>query len=128
MTRDLDDDLALLRSLVARELETINHYRTLATEAADSAARTFLMHIIEEEKIHVADVLGALAKYDTRQADLLAVGFATDHAPGEIPVEHAPEIAVDRPLERARGTTALDGRSGLGSLTVGSLRRMPQDV
>ena len=82
---DLEHDVAILRELMARELETINAYRSLATRAPDGQARDFFLHIIEEEKLHVADVLRMIAALDEDQAHLLTAGFPAGHAPGQGP-------------------------------------------
>jgi len=120
---DIEHDLALLRSLVVRELETINHYRSLAERSSEGPARDFFLHIIEEEKFHVADVIRAIALLDEEQAHLLDRGFVAGHAPGEIPkapsVKPAPESESPSPVPRA--SPARTSR-----LTVGSLRGVAQ--
>jgi hypothetical protein len=120
---DIEHDLALLRSLVARELETINHYRSLAERSSDGPARDFFLHIIEEEKFHVADVMRAIAVLDDEQAHLLDTGFVTGHAPGEIPkaaaIKPARESESPRPAARVTPARAR-------GLTVGSLRGVAQ--
>jgi rubrerythrin len=123
---DTENDLGLLRALMARELETINHYRSLAEGAAEGEARDFFLHIIEEEKLHVADVLRAIAQMDPDQASVLAVGYKAGHAPGEIPGERAsPEDTQEASLPRSIPPSR--ERSAVASpLTIGSLRRLPQ--
>lgn len=130
MESDIENDLALLRALLARELETINSYRGLADDA-DGEAHEFLAHIIEEEKIHVADVLRAIAQLDPAQANLLTAGYAAGHAPGEVPkvaAKSAPAPAVEHSRDTLAPTAERPGATAprMKALTVGSLRGMPQ--
>lgn len=124
MIPDLEHDVAILRDLMARELETINAYRSLAARAPDGQAREFFLHIIEEEKLHVADVLRAIAALDLDQAHLLTTGFPADHAPGDIPAP--PNAATVE--EAPRGTSPPRGVLARGELTVGSLRGAPLET
>ncbi len=89
MISQIDGDLALLRGLVARELDTINAYRRLAAESDDPALVEFFLHVVAEEKFHIADALRAIALLDPDQADLLQTGFAADHGPGDVPEPRA---------------------------------------
>lgn len=122
MDQDLAHDLALLRTLMARELETINHYRALAERADAGEARELLLHVLEEEKHHVAQALGMMASLDPDQAELLDAGTAPGHRPGELPPRGArpAEDAAPSPPEPAARESRAAG------LTVGSLRGVPQ--
>jgi hypothetical protein len=122
---DLSHDLGLLRAVLARELVTITHYRSLAGRADVGQVREFLEHITEEEKLHVADILQAIARLDADQALLLEAGFAPDHPPGGVSELRFDEGPVSEPIRHPRETSA--DAAGRGSeLTVGSLRRAPQ--
>jgi rubrerythrin len=114
---EIESDLVLLRTLMARELETINHYRALAALSEEGDAREFFLHIIEEEKIHVVDVLRAITLLDADQESLLSAGYAAGHAPGEIPTAAARPAPVPKP-EPTQARAA--------GLTVGSLKGMRQ--
>lgn len=127
MIDDFDHDLGLLRSLLARELETINHYRLLASRAEEGDAREFFLHIVEEEKLHVADVLRAIARLDADQARLLESGYATGHAPGETPTPKRADSPPPPVASPSRETSSPRLARTAGELTIGSLRRMPQD-
>ena len=85
MISQIESDLALLRGLVVRELDTINSYRRLAAECDDQATVEFFMHVVAEEKFHIADALHAIALLDPDQAGLLQSGFASGHGPGDVP-------------------------------------------
>lgn len=112
---------------MARELETINHYRGLADGAGDDDAREFLLHIIEEEKLHVADVLRAIAQLDPDEASHLAVGYAAGHEPGQIPEVSVAAPGEETPPAADSSTGARVARAaGLTALTVGSLRGLRQ--
>ena len=80
---DIENDLILLRSLVARELETVNAYRRLAAECGDESTVEFIRHVIDEEKIHIADTLRAIAVLDTDQQGLFQRGFENGHGTGD---------------------------------------------
>lgn len=82
---EIEHDLTLLRSLVARELETINVYRSMAAESGDLQTTEFILHVVEEEKSHIADTLRFVALLDPDQAGLLRAGFADGHNTGHIP-------------------------------------------
>ena len=125
MIDDLSHDLGLLRSLLARELATINQYRSLAGRASDGPAREVLVHITEEEKLHVADILQAIARLDADQAHLLSAGFAPDHEPGDIPAVRAEESPVRAAPTDVRETSTRAAAAS-SQLTVGSLRRLSQ--
>jgi hypothetical protein len=122
---DLGHDLGLLRAVLARELATINHYRSLAVRAAGGPAREFLEHITEEEKLHVADILQAVARLDADQARFLVAGFTPDHAPGDVPLARPSESPVPAARREVRETSTA-APSSHSELTVGSLRRQPQ--
>jgi hypothetical protein len=124
---DLEHDVAILRDLMARELETINAYRSLAERAPDGQAREFFLHIIAEEKLHVADVLRAIAALDEDQAHLLTTGFPAGHAPGDIPAPTRVQPAAEAADAAPRGTSAPRPRLARGELTVGSLRGVPME-
>jgi hypothetical protein len=80
---DIENDLNLLRSLVARELETVNAYRRLAADCGDESTVEFFRHVIDEEKIHIADTLRAIAVLDASQQGLFRRGFENGHGAGD---------------------------------------------
>ena len=69
-----EDDLMLVRDVLARELETINNYLRLLRSARSERVRTFLAHITDEEKEHVAEALEIIKELDPIQAALLEDG------------------------------------------------------
>lgn len=73
------DDLARLRLVLARELETINEYEAHARAASDEKMRAFFMHLADEEKEHVAEAMALIHELDAVQARE-ADEVKTDHA------------------------------------------------
>lgn len=67
-------DLMLLRDILAREISTINNYQSLLSQAATAEVATFIGHILEEEKEHVAEALELIKELDPNQAAMLARG------------------------------------------------------
>lgn len=100
---ETEDDLMLVRDVLARELETINSYLRLLRSARSPRVRAFLTHVTDEEKEHVAEALEIIKELDPVQAALLEHGA---HA-GEATARTSPPSAPEPPP----------------GFTVGSLRR-----
>ncbi len=91
-------DVRLLRSVLARELETINEYEVMAGEAEDAHIRAFFLHLAMEEKEHVAEAMALINERDPEQkreldeADTRPEHFLSgETAKGEpVPSLHAP--------------------------------------
>jgi hypothetical protein len=98
-----EEDLILVRDILAREIETINTYERLLSKAQTEEVKTFLKHITEEEKEHVAEALELIKRFDPSQAALLGEGNHWGQTPA----------APARPASF----------QGARSLTVGSLRK-----
>lgn len=104
-------DLAVLRKALIRELETLNHYQELHDQAKDPAVRQLMLHLMDEEKEHVAELTAMLRAHDPAQDRF----FGT---------EHAEAIATGNlsALAHKPGTSGpSEGPSFSGGLTVGSL-------
>jgi hypothetical protein len=101
-TKSRSDDLARVRLVLQRELETISHYEQLAHEAQDPELRAFFAHLAFEEKEHVAEATFFLRKLDPAQETHFAKGFTPAHfeggapAPGTAP--SAPPAAAAAPV------------------------------
>jgi|SRR5829696_5312855 len=67
-------DLILLRDILAREISTINNYQSLLFQANTAEVATFISHILEEEKEHVAEAIELIKELDPNQAALLTKG------------------------------------------------------
>jgi len=138
---DIEADLLLLRGLVARELETINVYRSLAAETNDGPAREFILHVVEEEKSHISETLRVIVALDPDQAGLLQSGFAEGHQTGQIPEpvstigsladgRHSAESGANRTTSVAEDSFAVESSTRSrpvvsNAWTVGSLRGLP---
>lgn len=137
----LSDDLARVRLVLMRELETISHYEQLAAEADNEELRAFFAHLAYEEKEHVAEATFLLRKLDPGQEAHFQKDFTQAHFEGKAPPAPPPPA---RPAEPTPAIEPLIGNSTLpphpqpakmmygvpgltpasaGSLTVGPLKR-----
>lgn len=107
-----ENDLILVRDILVREIETINFYHRLLEQAQGDDARSFLKHIIEEEKEHVAEAFMLINQHDPNQAALFQSGNHWRES------NQAPDSKADR--VEAAATVQPDNSST--RLTVGSLR------
>jgi len=80
-----DTDLARVRLVLLRELETINHYEELARAADSEEIRAFFLHLAEEEKEHVAEATFLMRKLDPGQEAHFAKDFSAAHFQGAPP-------------------------------------------
>jgi hypothetical protein len=60
-------DVARIRQVLARELETINEYEAFAAASEDPEVRAFFLHLAAEEKEHVAEATQMLRMLDAGQ-------------------------------------------------------------
>jgi hypothetical protein len=60
-------DVARIRQVLARELETINEYEAHAAASSDPEVRAFFLHLAAEEKEHVAEATHMLRLLDSDQ-------------------------------------------------------------
>lgn len=75
----LQTDVARIRLVLTRELETISVYEALAREAASPEARAFFEHLAQEEKEHVAEAIYLLRKLDGAQDAHFGKTFSEAH-------------------------------------------------
>ena len=94
------DDLARLRLVLARELETINEYEAHARAASSEKMCAFFTHLADEEKEHVAEAMALIHELDAVQAQESAE-VHTDHA--HFAGKSTPEIKPT-PMSRLRWT------------------------
>ncbi|HET9450260.1 MAG TPA: ferritin, partial [Aggregicoccus sp.] len=126
--RDLLDDLARVRRVLARELETINEYEAFAAASSLPEVRAFFTHLAQEEKEHVAEATHMLRRLDAGQEAHFAEGTPPGHfeAPPSPPTSPAPEReAAGLPLPPQRVLYGLQAppSSKAAPLTVGSLKQ-----
>jgi rubrerythrin len=111
LMNDTEEDLMLVRDILAREIETINTYQRLLDRAQTEVVKTFLRHITEEEKEHVAEAVELIKQFDQSQAALLGKAGHWRETPAEI---NGGGIATQGQPSSFQATK---------SLTVGSLRK-----
>lgn len=140
---ELLNDVARIRRVLARELETINEYEAFAQAASSPEVRAFFAHLAAEEKEHVAEATQMLRQLDSAQNAHFANPIAPGHfqkaigaspvpSPAPAPSPAAPGSPNGRPAiepistlppERViYGLTAPPSQNAY-PLTVGSLRR-----
>ncbi|MCY1078582.1 ferritin family protein [Archangium lansingense] len=121
--KDLSTDVALVRQVLARELETINEYEAHARVASTPELRDFFLHLAAEEKEHVAEAVHMLRMLDAGQEAHFAKPVTTGHfqgaiegkpspAPAPAPAAAAPSPAA--PSEPAPRGPARGGRNANG--------------
>jgi hypothetical protein len=130
---DLSTDVALVRRVLARELETINEYEAHARAASTPELRDFFLHLAAEEKEHVAEAVHMLRLLDAGQEAHFTQPVAAGHFQGALeakpspapaaPSEPAPPVSLLEPQRVIYGVPAPPPSPGAQPLTVGSLRR-----
>lgn len=72
-------DVARIRLVLARELETINEYEAFAAASSDPEVRAFFLHLAAEEKEHVSEATQMLRMLDAGQDAHFLEPIAPDH-------------------------------------------------
>ena len=130
---ELLDDVARIRRVLARELETINEYEAFAAASKSPEVRAFFAHLAEEEKEHVAEATHMLRRLDPGQEAHFAQGTPPGHfgaaaaraAPSPAPAPTPLDPGLDPTLQPQRvlyGLQAPPSRAA-APLTVGSLKQ-----
>lgn len=112
----INGDISMLRDILARELETINSYQNLLSQAKSPEVKEFIAHIIEEEKEHVAESMELIKELDPTQAAWFQEG---DHWKKSDSVRNLSQ--TNRAMARLS-----EPDNQISALTVGSLRRLKQ--
>jgi hypothetical protein len=137
---ELLSDVARIRRVLARELETINEYEAFAQLSTSPEVRAFFAHLAAEEKEHVAEATQMLRMLDAAQDSHFTQPIAPGHfqkAVGAPPSPAAPSPTsggqnggrpVTEPISLLPPNRVIYGLSAPPSeaaypLTVGSLRR-----
>lgn len=117
-------ELALVRKVLARELETINEYEAYAAFATSQRIRDFFLHLAKEEKEHVAEAMALIHEMDEEQQQKWEkTDVRHEHFAG------APKGGAEREASApGAAKPAQDKRKArlLARLTVGSLKGIPQ--
>jgi hypothetical protein len=113
---DLSTDVALVRRVLARELETINEYEAHARAASTPALRDFFLHLAAEEKEHVAEAVHMIRLLDTDQEAHFAKPVVAGHFQGAVergaPEGARPAAPAAPPAPAAPAPEAPAGRAG----------------
>ncbi len=128
------DDVARVRRVLARELETINEYEAFAAASTDPQVRAFFSHLAQEEKEHVAEATHMLRRLDAGQEAHFAQGTPPGHfgesapgpaaaAPASSPPPERNGSALPLPPQRVLYGPQAPPSSQAAPLTVGSLKR-----
>ncbi|GHG98962.1 ferritin [Comamonas sp. JC664] len=105
------DDVARIRLVLARELETINEYEAYARASSHPEVRAFFQHLAAEEKEHVSEAVHMLRMLDSGQNDHFAKPFVPGHFDAATSGStHAP-AAVHVPAPDA-ASFSVNGRNG----------------
>jgi hypothetical protein len=138
---ELLSDVARIRRVLARELETINEYEAFAQASSNPEVRAFFAHLAAEEKEHVAEATQMLRLLDSAQDTHFANPIAPGHfqkavgqtpdgsSPGPSPAPSpAPPPTPVEPVSTLPPHRVIYGLTAPPSanaypLTVGSLRR-----
>jgi hypothetical protein len=114
---DLSTDVALVRRVLARELETINEYEAHARVASTPELRDFFLHLAAEEKEHVAEAVHMLRLLDAGQEAHFNKPVVAGHFQGAIegrpsPAPAAPAPTAPAPPAPPAAPPARGGRNG----------------
>jgi hypothetical protein len=140
---ELLSDVARIRRVLARELETINEYEAFAQRSTSPEVRAFFAHLAAEEKEHVAEATQMLRLLDGAQDAHFANPVTPGHyqkaagtAPGPSPAPSpapsanganggrpAVEPVSTLPPHRVIYSLTAPPAENAYPLTVGSLRR-----
>jgi hypothetical protein len=90
-------DVARIRQVLARELETINEYEAHAAASSDPEVRAFFLHLAAEEKEHVAEATHMLRLLDSDQNAHFGAPPAAGHFQQAIAGKQAPAQAPAAP-------------------------------
>lgn len=113
MAEATERTLRAIRLALVRELETINHYAELADLADEPVVKQLMLHLMDEEKEHVAELTATLRRFDPRQD----VHFAGGHASQLGEAGAAPTVGAKAPPGASAAMVTPQHRG----LTVGSL-------
>ncbi|MBZ4329417.1 ferritin [Corallococcus interemptor] len=94
-------DVARIRAVLARELETINEYEAYAEDSSLPEVKAFFLHLAAEEKEHVSEATHMLRMLDKGQDAHFAKPFVPGHfqaATGGVSPEPAPPAAEPSPV------------------------------
>lgn len=110
---ELLSDVARIRRVLARELETINEYEAFAQASSHPEVRAFFLHLAAEEKEHVAEATQMLRMLDTAQDGHFTQPIAPGHFQKAIGPPAAAPAAPATPAAPAPAPATNVGRAAL---------------
>jgi hypothetical protein len=127
-------DVAKVRDVLGRELETISHYERLADAANLPEIQSFLRHLASEEKEHVAEAMQLLRLLDPELEPHFQKEFDKAHfQPPATPPSKPAAASPSQPVREDLKVPANPGRTlyalpapppaAGAALTVGPLKR-----
>lgn len=130
--REPEGDVALVRAVLARELDTITEYEGYARRAASPTLQAFFLHLAKEEKEHVAEAMHLIHQLDGEQRRMWSLAdVRPEHFTGEASRAPGPVDAASgasSPADGAPSPAPVDGApasarsSPPARFTVGSLK------
>jgi len=120
---ELLNDVARIRRVLARELETINEYEAFAQASSNPEVRAFFAHLAAEEKEHVAEATQMLRQLDSAQNAHFTNPVAPGHFQKAIGAPAGPPSASSQPPSPAPSSSG----SGGGRPAVEPISLLPPD-
>jgi hypothetical protein len=118
-------DVARIRAVLARELETINEYEAYAEDSSNPEVRAFFLHLAAEEKEHVSEATHMLRMLDKGQDAHFAKPFVPGHFQQAVGgVEAEPAVPAAR-VESAPAPTLTRGPQPVGRPATEPLTSLP---
>ena len=106
-----ETDVARVRLVLMRELETISVYEALAREAHGAEVKAFFEHLALEEKEHVAEATYLLRKLDPAQEARFQESYSESHFQGVIAsAGGSAEVAPSRDTASSGANAAIPAR------------------
>lgn len=112
---ELLSDVARIRRVLARELETINEYEAFAQASSNPEVRAFFTHLAAEEKEHVSEATQMLRLLDSAQDAHFANPIAPGHFQKAVGAPPAPSPAAAPAATAAPSPAPSPAPSGNGS-------------
>ena len=113
---ELLNDVARIRRVLARELETINEYESFAQLSTSPEVRAFFAHLAAEEKEHVAEATQMLRRLDAAQDRHFTQPIAPGHFQKAVGAPPSPAAPAAAPAPAAAGQNV--GRPGPEPITL----------
>ncbi|MCO4760356.1 MAG: hypothetical protein KC502_02555 [Myxococcales bacterium] len=132
------NDASLIRTIMARECETVNEYEELAAKAESEAVRNLILHFAKEEKEHIAECSQLLEKIDadyeaflkkplSHVYESLASGDETAPSPNAAAAQAAPSQAPSPAAVSPTAATATESADTAAFMTGVTIATNPYE-